>query len=187
MLLRWIAQHRSAPVHLRTRLISRLPWRALASIAWDSSAHPQARAQSVERLQTLWTGLTIGERRSFAAIAPRQMWPMVWKVKDVDVISAFLRHPKLGLEMLASLVLPPISQAHLEALQKSSLSDYAPIIKQVIMAIDQSLQLPGHGLALGVAVTWLQKLDGSDLLQIYHMLNHPLLKGMAEKAIITSH
>jgi hypothetical protein len=183
MLLRWIAQHRSAPVQLRVPLISRLPWRALASIAWDPSAHPQARALAVERLQVLWAGLTLGERRSFAYIAPRQMWPLVWKIRDASVISSFLQHSKIGLEMILSMIRPPISQAHLDALQRSHISNFAPIAKQVISAIDQSLQMPGHGLALGLAAHWVRKLDGGDLLRIYSELKHPLLRGMIKKVV----
>ena len=180
MLLKWIAQHRSTPAHLRVRLISRLPWRALASISWDPSAHPQARAQSVERLQALWSGLTTGERRVFAYMAPRQMWPMVWKVRDAGVISAFLKHPKLGLEMIVNLIQAPIFPTHIEALKASRLSDYAPIAKQVIPAIDKSLQLPNHGLALGMAARWIRRLDKRDLRQVHSQLNHPLLKRMIE-------
>src|SRR5690242_1392781 len=70
LLLRWVAQHPKAPAHLRARLVARLPWRALAAVAHDASAHPQARAQSVERLLQGWPGLSLGERRSLALLAP---------------------------------------------------------------------------------------------------------------------
>ncbi|MCL1894497.1 MAG: hypothetical protein FWG02_09755 [Holophagaceae bacterium] len=185
MLLRWIAQHRSAPAHLRVSLITRLPWRALASISWDPIAHPQARAQAVERMQLLWAGLTTGERRTFAAMAPRQMWPMVWKIRDSGVISAFLQHSKLNLNMVVSLIQPPISTAHLDALQASCFSTIAPVAKQVILATDQSLQLPDHGLAFGAAASWILKLDVEDLQQVYSELKNPLLRGMIEKMVFS--
>ena len=184
MLLRWIAQHRGAPVHLRVSLIGRLPWLALASISWDPSAHPQARAQSVERLQTLWPGLTIGERRTFAQIAPRQMWPMVWKVRDSGVITAFLQHPKLGLEMLANLIQPPIHASHVDALHRAHISKCSPIARQVISAMDQSLRLPGHGLALGMAAPWMHYLGEEDLRLMGPELKHPLLRRMLEKRML---
>ena len=135
----------------------------------------------MERLQVLWAGLTAGERRTFAAMAPRQMWPMVWKVRDSGVIAAFLQHSKLGLETLVNLIQPPINQAHVEALLRSHLSKYSPIAKQVISAIDQSLRLPGHGLALGMATPWMHSLAEDDLHQLHTQWKHPLLKRMIEK------
>ncbi|MCL1908425.1 MAG: hypothetical protein FWG12_03535 [Holophagaceae bacterium] len=183
MLLRWIAQHRNAPTHLRVSLIARLPWRALASIAWDPIAHPQARTLSIERLQLLWVSLTTGERRSFATMAPRQMWPMVWKVRDSGVLSAFLKHSKLSLEMVISLIQPPIYPTHLEALQASHLSTIAPIAKQVISAIDRSLQLPDHGLSHSSAIPWIRNLATEDFRQVFSELNNPLLKRMIERMV----
>lgn len=183
MLLRWIAQHRSSSSHLRVSLISRLPWRALAEITWDPIAHPQARAQSVERLQLLWAGLAIGERRTFAGLAPRQMWPLVWKIKDSRVISAFLRHPKLSLEMLISLIQAPISATHIEALQTSHLKDIIPIARQIIFAIEKSLLLPDHGLVPSMAAQWIRKLDAEYSQITYSELKNPLLRGMIEKTM----
>ena len=183
MLLRWIAQHRSAPAHLRARLMARLPWRALAAISEDPSAHPQARALSVERLLSLWPGMTTGERRSFAHTASRRMWPLVWKVRDVGVIRALLQHPKMSLEMAVNLVQPPIQAPHIDALLQSPLSGAVPMIKQVLTVMDKSLLAPGHGLALGAAAPWIKKLGAEDLRQLSAEIEHTAIRGMMEKVI----
>ncbi|HWQ07868.1 MAG TPA: hypothetical protein VN436_02130, partial [Holophaga sp.] len=81
LLLRWIAQHRKTPEILRLQLLARLPWRPLAAIAMDPSAHPKARSVAVGRLQVLWGGMSTGERRSLACQAPQQLWPMIWRIR----------------------------------------------------------------------------------------------------------
>ena len=83
------------PPHLRNRLLPTLPWRALAAIAADASAHPQARAHAVERLRSRWAVMTMGERRSLAPLAPALLWPAIWKVRDGRVLAAFLQNPRL--------------------------------------------------------------------------------------------
>ena len=93
MLLRWIAQHLQAPTDLRNRLLPTLPWRALAAIAGDASAHPQARSHACDRLRARWAVMTMGERRSLAPLAPSLLWPAIWKVRDRRVLAAFLLEP----------------------------------------------------------------------------------------------
>ena len=83
LLLRWIAQHSKAPAHLRANLLPRLPWRALAAMAADSSAHPHAKTMAVELGQYgvranmlapgfILTGMTDDDPRA-AAITQRSL------------------------------------------------------------------------------------------------------------------
>ncbi|MBP1627622.1 MAG: hypothetical protein H6Q00_2097 [Holophagaceae bacterium] len=178
ILLRWIAQHPKSPAHLRMRLLPRLPWRALAAIAQDASAHPQARSHSVERLQGLWGGMTLGERRSFAIHAPRPMWEAVWKVRDTGVLLAFLAHPKLGQEPLCALLQPPLSPFQAMALQGSRWRESSLIAEQVLVTLDQSLSLPENGLVLGMAAPWIRTLSMEERLQAANRLTHPALRRM---------
>lgn len=159
LLLRWIAQHPKAPAHLRSGLMARLPWRALAAIAGDAAAHPQARQMAVEKLQQLWAGLSQGERRSLALHAPRQLWTLVWRSPSAAVLAAFLQNPKLGLEALLALVQPPLRPAQADALAASRWRESGPVADQVLQALDRSLALPDAGLALGHAVPWIRTLD----------------------------
>jgi hypothetical protein len=159
LLLRWIAQHPKAPAHLRARLMARLPWRGLAAVAADAAAHPQARQQATEKLQQLWVVMTLGERRSLALHAPRPLWPLVWRSPAADVLTAFLQHPKLGLEPLVALIQPPLRPAQAEALALSRWRDLGPVAEQVLLALDRSLDLPDSGLALGHAAPWIRALD----------------------------
>ncbi len=138
LLLRWIAQHSKAPAHLRSRLLARLPWRALVAVASDPAAHPQARQQATEKLQQQWTTLTTGERRSLAIHAPRSLWPLVWRTPTVSVLMAFLQHPKLGLEALIALILPPLRPAQADALAASRWREMGPVAEQVLRALDQN-------------------------------------------------
>ena len=156
LLLRWIAQHPKAPAHLRSRLLARLPWRALAAVATDAGAHPQARQQATEKLQQLWPILTIGERRSLAIHAPRPLWSLVWRTPATAVLSAFLQHPKLGLEALLALIQPPLRPAQTEALAVSHWRETSPVAEQVLQALDRSLTLPDSGLVLGHAAPWIK-------------------------------
>jgi hypothetical protein len=159
LLLRWIAQHPKAPAHLRARLLARLPLRALAAVAGDAAAHPQARQQATEKLQQQWTTMTTGERRSLAIHAPRPLWSLVWKAPTATVLSAFLQHPKLGLEALISLIQPPLRPAQADALAASRWREMGPVAEQVLQALDRSLALPDSALALGHAAPWIRALD----------------------------
>jgi len=177
-LLRWIAQHRKTPAHLRASLLPRLSWRALSEIANDASAHPQARAMATERLQMLWSGITMGERRAFALHAPRQLWPNIWKVRDARVIASFLLHPKLGHEALAALIQPPLSSEHADALAKSRWREIIPIAHQVIWAMDLTFRGPDCGLVLGHAAPWIKALTMEDRLIASARIAHPPLRKM---------
>lgn len=159
LLLRWIAQHPKAPAHLRARLMARLPWRALAAVAGDASAHPQARQQATEKLQQLWAVMTTGERRSLALHAPRPLWPTVWRAPDAGILAAFLQHPKLGMEALVALIQPPLRPPQAEALADSRWREAGPVAHQALQALDRSLALPESGLALGHAAPWIKALD----------------------------
>jgi hypothetical protein len=159
LLLRWIAQHPKAPAHLRSRLLARLPWRALVAVAADPAAHPQARQQATEKLQQQWPTLTTGERRSLALHAPRNLWSLVWKAPTASVLAAFLQHPKLGLEALVALIQPPLKPAQAEALAGSRWRELGPVAEQVLRALDHSLALPDTGLVLGHAAPWIRALD----------------------------
>ncbi|BDU76698.1 hypothetical protein METESE_16560 [Mesoterricola sediminis] len=178
-LLRWIAQHPRTPAHVRARLLPTLPWRTLAAIAQDASAHPQARAHATERLVFLWTGLTGGERRSLAPLAPRPLWPLIWKQPDARVLAAFLQHPRLSPEVLAGLILPPLRPAQAEALQASRWLDLVPIAHQVLVALDAGLADPGSGLVLGMASPWIKALPETERLVAASRLRYPALRRMA--------
>lgn len=178
LLLRWIAQHPKAPAHLRARLMGRLPWRALAAVAADAAAHPQARQQAVEKLQQLWAGMTTGERRSLALHAPRPLWPLVWRSPAPSVLAAFLQHPKLGLEALVALIQPPLRPHQAEALAQSRWIEAGPVAEQVLQALDRSLALPDSGLALGHAAPWIKALDEEERILAASRLLTPALRRM---------
>lgn len=176
LLLRWIAQHPKAPAFLRMKLLSRMPWRVLVLIADDAGAHPQARSWSTERLQGLWSTLSLGERRSLAHFAPRQLWPAVWKVPDPGTLSAFLQNPKLHLEPLLGLLQPPLKAAQLEALLHSRWQDFVPIADQILESFDRSLEYPDHGLVLGMAAPWIKVLPVEERLVLASRLRQPALR-----------
>ena len=159
LLLRWIAQHPQASAHLRARLMGRLPWRALAAVAADPGAHPQARQQATEKLQQLWPGLTTGERRSLALHAPRPLWPLIWRAPVLSVLEAFLQHPRLGQEAVLALIQPPLRPVQAEALAASRWRETGPVAEQVLQALDRSLALPDSGLVLGHAAPWIKVMD----------------------------
>lgn len=178
LLLRWIAQHPKAPAHLRARLLARLPWRGLAAVAADAAAHPQARQQAAEKLQQLWAVMTTGERRSLALHAPRPLWALVWRTPDRGVLSAFLQHPKLGLETLTALIQPPLRPMQAEALATSRWREAGPVAEQVLQALDRSLALPDSGLALGHAAPWVKALDEESRILAASRLVTPALRRM---------
>jgi len=178
LLLRWIAQHPKASPHLRSRLLARLPWRALAAIAGDAAAHPQARQQATEKLQQLWAGLTLGERRSLALHAPRPLWQLIWRSPHPGTLAAFLQHPHLGLETLVALIQPPLRPAQMEALSSSRWREATPIAEQVLRALDHSLALPDSGLVLGHAAPWIRALDPDTRILVASRIATPALRRM---------
>jgi len=178
LLLRWIAQHPHTAAHLRARLLPTLPWRALAAIALDASAHPQARVHAIERLRALWPGLSSGERRSLAHQAPRELWSLVWKNRDRRVLAAFLQNPRLGVESLEGLIQPPLTCPQAEALQASRWLALVPIAHQVLVALDRGLENPDGGLVLGMASPWIKALPGEERLLAASRLTQPALRRM---------
>jgi hypothetical protein len=178
LLLRWIVQHPRLGAHLRTKLLPTLPWRALASIALDAAAHPQARAHATERLQALWPGLAMGERRSLAMAAPRQLWPLIWRNRDRRVLESFLQNPRLAVENLEALIQPPLTAAQAEALQASRWLELVPVAHQVLVALDRALDLPDSGLVLGMASPWIKALPAEERLLAATRCTHPALRRM---------
>ena len=176
LLLRWIAQHPKAPAHLRARLVARLPWRALAAVAQDASAHPQARAQCVERLLQGWPGLSLGERRSLALFAPPQLWRLAWRSPDAGVIRALAQNPRLSLEGLLRLVQPPFTPAQAEGLADSVWKDSAALAMQVLRAFDRTLAQPEPGLVLGQAAVWIRALAPEEAIEAAAGVAHPALR-----------
>lgn len=176
LLLRWIAQHPRASAHLRASLMGRLPWRALAAIAQDPAAHPQARAQAIEKLQKLWQILTTGERRSLAPLAPRPLWPLIWKVRDEGVLAAFLCHPQLSLEQLVGLVQPPLQAVHFEALAASRWPEVEPVSLRVLITLDAALGEGQDGLVMGHGAPWIKALAPETRLLAASRLVHPPLR-----------
>jgi hypothetical protein len=176
MLLRWIAQHLKAPAVLRNRLLPTLPWRSLASIAGDASAHPQARAHATERLLQRWPGLTSGERRNLALLAPRPLWPLIWKSPDARVLAALLQNPRLTPTYLETLVQPPLKPAQAQALQASTWLEVAPVAQQVLVALDRGLEMPESGLVLGMAAPWIRALNQEERLLAATRVTHPALR-----------
>lgn len=176
LLLRWVAQHPKASAHLRATLLGRLPWRALAALAQDAAAHPQARSQAVERLQASWPGLTLGERRALAPLCPRQMWALVWRTREGGVLRAFLTHPRLDLEHLLNLIQPPLHPTHLEALANSRWLGAEPLAFQVLIALDQGLAGQAAGLVLGHGAPWIKSLAPEARLVAAGRLTHPPLR-----------
>ena len=153
-------------------------WRALAAIAADPAAHPQARQQATEKLQQLWPVLSLGERRSLAHHVPRQLWALVWKAPATTVLEAFLQHPKLGLEPLIALIQPPLRPPQADALALSRWHELGPVAEQVLQALDQSLTLPDSGLALGHAAPWIKALDDEARILMASRIQTPALRRM---------
>ncbi|HEU4951131.1 MAG TPA: hypothetical protein VFT46_04225 [Holophagaceae bacterium] len=178
LLLRWVAQHPKAPAHLRARLMGRLPWRALAAVAQDAAAHPQARAQSVERLLQGWPGLSLGERRSLAILAPPPLWRHAWRAPDAGVVLSLLQNPRLGLEALLGLVQAPFTPHQAEALPQSPWRESIILARQVLFAFDRTLQRPEPGLVLGQAAPWIRLLEADEAIEAAAALSHPALRRM---------
>ncbi len=179
LLLRWVAQHPKAPAQLRARLLARLPWRALASVAQDASAHPQARSTATERLQGLWPGLSLGERRALAPLAPKPLWRLVWRAGNAGVLSAFLQNPRLNLEGLMGLFHAPLHPAQLAALELSVWREQEAVALRVLDALDQTLPMPDTGVVLGHAAPWIRVLEPGQRLLASTGLRHPALRRMA--------
>ena len=178
MLLRWIAQHPKSPAHLRNHILPTLPWRALAAIASDASAHPQARNLAMERLQARWGGMATGERTALAPLAPRPLWGAVWKIRDTGVRAAFLRNPRLNAEALQALIQPPLGPSQAQALQASRWREVIPVAHAALLALDRSLGLPESGLVLGLGVAWILALPLDDCILAASRLTHPALRRM---------
>lgn len=178
LLLRWIAQHPKAPAHLRARLLPRLPWRALAAVALDASAHPQARSLATERLQNLWPGLSLGERCSLAPLAPKQLWRLVWKVPDARVLGAFLQNPRLHEDGLLALFQAPLLPAQLAALGNSPWKGQEAIALRILRLLDETLDMAGSQVVLGQAAHWIKVLEPEARLLASTNLRHPALRRM---------
>jgi hypothetical protein len=147
-------------------------------VAADAAAHPQARQQATEKLQQQWTTLTTGERRSLAIHAPRHLWSLVWRAPAATVLTAFLQHPKLGLEALIALIQPPLRPAQTEALAMSRWREVGPVAEQVLRALDHSLALPDSGLVLGHAAPWIKVLDEETRILAASRILTPALRRM---------
>jgi hypothetical protein len=150
----------------------------LAAVAADPGAHPQARQQATEKQQQQWPALTTGERRSLALHAPRQLWALVWKAPTATVLSAFLQHPKLGLDALVAMIQPPLRPAQAEALAATRWREIGPVAEQVLRALDRSLGLPDSGLVLGHAAPWIKALDGEARILAASRILTPSLRRM---------
>ncbi|HJW09560.1 MAG TPA: hypothetical protein VJ483_08005 [Holophagaceae bacterium] len=178
LLLRWVAQHPKAPAHLRITLLGRLPWRALAAIAHDAAAHPQARTQATERLQSLWPVLTTGERIALALHAPRPLWRLVWKVPDRRVLANFLFNPRLSPEHLVNLLQPPLTLAQAEALPLGPWRESAFLAQRVLEIMDETFRHPANALVLGQALHWIKVLEAEEAIHAASRIAHPPLRRM---------
>jgi hypothetical protein len=178
LLLRWIAQHPKAPAHLRNALIPRLPWPPLCAVANDPTAHPQARMMATERLQSLWPGLSSGERRTLGLKLPKRLWPLAWRVPEAGVIRNLLLNPRMTAEALAALIQAPLTRAQEAALSHSQWAQFPPIIGQVLEAMDRTFSLPESSLVLGHAAPWIKALDPEARLVQAARLAHPPLRRM---------
>lgn len=178
LLLRWIAQHPKAPGHLRARLLPRLPWRALAAVAMDSAAHPQARNFATERLVNLWPCLTLGERCALAPLAPKPLWHLVWKAPDSKVLHAFLQNPRLHESGLLALLGSPLHPAQLAALEQSAWREQEAIAVRILRLLDETLLMPEPQVVLGHAAHWIKVLEPGIRLLASTNLQHPALRRM---------
>lgn len=176
LLLRWIAQHPKAPAHLRVNLVPRLPWRALAAVAQDSAAHPHAKTLAVERLHLLWPGLTLGERRTFALLSPKPLWPLIWRVPDEAVVSALLQNPRMSPASLVALVQAPLGRSQLQALSVSMWRESTVLAVQVLQVMDATLRHPEPALVLGHATVWIRALEPEEAIVCAATLQHPPLR-----------
>ena len=178
LLLRWIAQHPKAPAHLRNALLPRLPWHPLCAVANDPQAHPQARAMAVDRLQSIWPGLSSGERRSLGLKLPKRLWPLAWKVPDAGVIRNLLLNARMTPDGLVTLIQVPLTRAQEEALLHSLWAQFRPVIGQVLRAMDQTFASSECQLVLGQAAPWIKALEPEERLLEATRLSHPPLRRM---------
>lgn len=175
-LLRWVAQHPKASAHLRASLMPRLPYKALSSVAWDASAHPQARVMASDRLQSLWAGMTLGERKALAPLTPKVLWPAILRIHDEGLIAAFLAHPKLSAESLQRLLQPPVKPVVLDALARSKWLGLEPLAFRVLELVDHGLLREEPGLALGHAAPWIKSIEPTARLIMATRLSFPPLR-----------
>jgi hypothetical protein len=106
------------------------------------------------------------------------MWGLVWKVRDLGVIYAFLQHPKLGTEPLVAMIQPPLMPTHADALARSKWREIAPVAHQVLHAMDRTFQMPEPGLVLGQAAPWIKALSMEDRLLAAARMSYPPLRKM---------
>jgi hypothetical protein len=130
--------------------------------------------------------MTTGERRSLAPMAPSQLWPAIWKVRNVRVLAAFLQNPRLTPGGLERLVQPPLTPMQAEALQASHWREVAPVAHQVLTALDRGLADPDSGLVLGLAATWILALPPGERLLASTRLTHPALRRMVRRYAVPS-
>ena len=113
-----------------------------------------------------------------ALLAPAQLWPAIWKVRDEGVLGNFLRNPRLTPERLVNLIQAPLSRWHAESLSASRWLEVVPVALQVLQAMDQTLQGPDKLLVLGQAAPWIKALNPSERLEAASRLSHPALRRM---------
>jgi hypothetical protein len=178
LLLRWIAQHPKAPAHLRSSLLPRLPWQPLCAVANDPQAHPQARAMAIDRLQSLWPGLSSGERRSLSLKLPKRLWSLAWKVPDAGVIRNLLLNARMTPEGLVALIQAPLTRAQDAALLGSLWSQFRPVVGQVLLAMDRTFASSECQLVLGQAAPWIKALEPGERLLEAARMTHPPLRRM---------
>ncbi|HJU83271.1 MAG TPA: hypothetical protein VJ600_03600 [Holophagaceae bacterium] len=176
LLLRWVAQHPKAPAHLRSTLLARLPWRALAAIAHDAAAHPQARAQATERLQILWPVMSTGERIALAMHAPRPLWRLVWRVPDSRVIANLMHNPRLSPDLLAGLFHAPLTPFQAEALAVAPWRESPTFALRVLELMDETFRHPANALVLGQALRWILVLEAEEAIHAASRMAHPPLR-----------
>jgi hypothetical protein len=106
------------------------------------------------------------------------MWALVWKIRDVGVIHAFLQHPKLNAETLVAFIQAPILPTHMDALAGSKWREIEPVAHQVLVAMDRSFAMPDCALVLGQAAPWIKALSQEERLVAAARLTHPALRRM---------
>jgi hypothetical protein len=111
-------------------------------------------------------------------MAPRQIWPAIWKVRDAGVIASFLQHPKLGLDHVVALIQPPLLPTHLDALSASKWRAACPVAFQVLDAMDKSFQFPEPPIVLGQAAPWIKVLSEEERVLAASRMTHPPLRLM---------
>ena len=125
--------------------------------------------------------MTMGERRSLALLATAQLFPTIWKVRDVRVLAALLQNPRLTVGWLERLVQPELTPMQAQALQDSRWREMVPVAHQVLTALDRGLARPDSGLVLGLAATWILALPEEERLLAASRITHPALRRMVRQ------